>query len=58
VRLDDKRRARLNCITHLLSRIPYKKLSRDKIKIPMRSNTGRYDDHATLKKRGFIPEVY
>jgi len=58
VRSDDKKRARLNCITHLLSLIPYKKLPREKIKIPSRSNKGRYDDHATMKKRSFIPEVY
>jgi polyphosphate kinase 2 len=58
VRSDDKKRARLNCITHLLSLIPYKKLPREKIKIPSRSNKGRYDDHATMRKRSFIPEVY
>jgi polyphosphate kinase len=58
VRSDDKKRARLNCITHLLSLIPYKKLPRKKIKIPTRSNKGRYDDHTTMKKRGFIPEVF
>ena len=50
VRSDDKKRARLNCITHLLSLIPYKKLPRTKIKIPTRSNKGRYDDHATIEK--------
>ena len=54
---DDKRRARLNCITHLLSLIPYKKLPREKVKIPTRSNKRRYDDHATLQGRNFIPEV-
>ena len=58
VRSDDKKRARLNCITHLLSLIPYKKLRREKVKIPTRSNKGRYDDHATLNERRFIPEVY
>jgi polyphosphate kinase 2 len=58
IRSDDKKRARLNCITHLLSLIPYKKLPREKIKIPPRSNKGRYDDHVTLKERTFIPEVY
>jgi polyphosphate kinase len=58
VRSDDKKRARLNCITHLLSLIPYKKLPVHKVKIPKRSNKGRYDDRATMKKRGFIPEVY
>src|SRR4029079_13116554 len=34
---DDKRRARLNCIAHLLTLIPYKKVSRDKVKLPKRS---------------------
>ena len=31
---DDKKRARLNCITHMLSRIPYKKVPREKFEIP------------------------
>lgn len=58
IRSDDKKRARLNCIAHLLSLIPYKKVSRDKIKLPSRSNKGEYDDQATLKGRNFVPEVY
>ncbi|HXX74133.1 MAG TPA: polyphosphate kinase 2 [Nitrospiraceae bacterium] len=58
VRSDDKKRARLNCITHLLSRIPYKKLPREKIKLPKRSKKYKYDDQTTLKRRNFIPEVY
>jgi polyphosphate kinase 2 len=55
---DDKKRARLNCISHLLSQIPYKKLPREKIKLPDRSKKGAYDDQATLKGRRFIPERY
>lgn len=58
VRSDNKKRARLNCITHLLSLIPYKKLLCEKIKFPKRSNKGKYDDLATLKGKRFIPEVY
>ncbi len=59
VRSDDKKRARLNCMTHLLSLIPYKKLPRDKVKIPKRSNKDEYDDQATLKgRKKFIPEKY
>ena len=58
IRSDDKKRARLNCITHLLSLIPYKKLPREKIKIPKRSEKGKYDDEVTLKGRKFIPEKY
>ncbi|HSL04136.1 MAG TPA: polyphosphate kinase 2 [Nitrospiraceae bacterium] len=58
VRSDDKKRARLNCISHLLSLIPYKKVPREKIKIPQRSNKGKYDDQVTLKGRRVIPEVF
>lgn len=58
VRTDDKRRGRLNCISHILSRIPYKKISRDKIKLPKRSMKGKYDDQATLGKRRFVKEKY
>ena len=45
-RFDDKRRARLNCIAHLLKTIPYKKVSREKIRLPKRSDEGRYNDQA------------
>jgi polyphosphate kinase len=58
VRSDDKRRARLNCIAHLLSLVPYKEASRDKIKLPKRSHKGKYDDQATLKGRTFVAERY
>ena len=58
VHSDDKKRARLNCISHLLKQIPYKKLPREKVKLPARSKKGAYDDQATLKGRRFIPEIY
>ena len=58
VRSDDKRRARLNCISHLLGLIPYKQVRRKKVKIPKRSTKGGYDDQATLKGRRFVPESY
>jgi polyphosphate kinase len=58
VHSDDKKRARLNCISHLLSRIPYKRVSRKKVKLPKRSNKGKYDDQLTLKHRKFVPEKY
>jgi polyphosphate kinase len=58
VHSDDKKRARLNCIAHLLSLIPYKKLPRDKVKLPKRSSEGKYDDRATLEGRRFVPEKY
>lgn len=58
VRSDDKKRARLNCISHFLSLIPYKETPRQKVRLPQRSNRGRYDDGATLKVRRFVPEKY
>jgi hypothetical protein len=58
VRSDDKRRARLNCIAHLLRLIPYKKVEREKVKLPKRSDKDAYDDQATLQGRTFVPEEY
>ena len=58
LRSDDKKRARLNCITHLLELIPHKKVPREKIELPKRSMKGAYDDEAKLKGRRFVPEKY
>src|SRR5580658_2273930 len=58
VRTDDKRRGRLNCISHILSLIPYRKIRRDKIKLPKRLLENKYDDHASLKGRYFVVERY
>jgi polyphosphate kinase len=58
VRSDDKRRARLNCISHILKSIPFKKVRRDKIKMPNRSNENRFDDQATLRRMSFVAERY
>ncbi len=55
---DDKKRARLNCIAHLLNQIPYEKLPRDEIELPERSKHDAYDDQDTLKGRRFVPETY
>jgi polyphosphate kinase len=58
VRSDDKRRARLNAISHVLASIPYKKVRHAKVKLPKRSNKGKYDDQASLKGRRFVAERY
>jgi hypothetical protein len=58
VRSDDKRRARLNCISHLLGLIPCKEVPQDKVKLPKRSSKGEYDDQATLAGRTFVAEKY
>jgi polyphosphate kinase 2 len=55
---DDKRRARLNCISHLLGLIPYEKLPRKKVNLPQRSKRGAYDDWATLDGRRFVATKY
>lgn len=55
---DDKKRARLNLIAHFLKLVPYKRLPREKVKLPKRSMKGSYDDVATLKGKNFIPQVY
>ena len=58
VRTDSKRKARLNCISHFLSMIPYKKVPKEKVKLPSRKTEDRYDDQTPLKGRRFIPEKY
>jgi polyphosphate kinase 2 len=58
VRSDNKRRARLNCIAHLLSLIPYDKVPRHKVKVPERNTKDEYDDEAPLRGRRFVPERY
>ena len=58
VRSDDKRRARLNCISHILKQIPFQKVPRAKVKLPKRSDKGKYDDQASLKGRKLVPERY
>jgi len=58
VRTDDKRRGRLNCISHILSLIPYKKVPRKDVKLPKRSKKNQYDDQAPLKGRNFVLEKY
>ena len=58
LRSDDKKRARLNAIRHILKLIPHGKLPRKTIKLPRRSKAGAYDDQASLKKRRLVPENY
>jgi polyphosphate kinase 2 len=55
---DDKRRARLNCISHLLGVIPYKKLPRKKVELPQPSTRDEYNDRATLAGRKFVKPRY
>jgi polyphosphate kinase len=58
VRSDDKKRARLNTIAHLLKLIPHKKLDRPKVKLPNRSKKHSYNDEASIARRRFVAEPY
>jgi len=58
IRSDDKRRARLNCIAHLLDTIPYKRMRGKKVRLPKRSQKGRYDDQAGLRGMRSIAQPY
>jgi polyphosphate kinase 2 len=58
VRSDDKTRARLNCISHLLRAIPYHRVPREKVNLPKRKHKDVYNDQASLKGRQFVPEHY
>jgi polyphosphate kinase 2 len=53
---DDKRRARLNCIAHLLSAIPYKPVKRKSIELPKRDKDDAYDDVASIADRRRVPQ--
>jgi polyphosphate kinase len=57
VRSDDKRRARLSCIRHLLSLIPHEEVPQKKAKLPDRVMDDAYDDLATLKGMQFVAET-
>jgi polyphosphate kinase 2 (PPK2 family) len=58
VRSDDKKRARLNCIAHLLKQIPYERVRRPKIGMVDRSRKHAYDDESPVINRLWIPESY
>jgi polyphosphate kinase 2 (PPK2 family) len=53
---NDKRRARLNCITHLLSQIPYEEVPREPVKFPRRQPKKGYEEPDYPYR--FIPTIY
>ncbi len=57
VNADDKRRARLNCIAHLLSQVPYDEVKREKIKVPPRQSDAGYM-RPPREDQNFVPGVY
>jgi polyphosphate kinase len=57
VNADVKRHARLNCISHLLSRIPYQDLTPAPIKLPPRRDQGKYV-RPPISEQTFVPQRY
>lgn len=55
---DDKRRARLNCISHFLKTIPYRKITKKKVRLPARSNKNRYNDALNSKGHKFVAQMH
>jgi polyphosphate kinase 2 len=55
---NDKKRARLNVLSHFLSLIPYEAPKHDKIKLPARDTKNAYDDESTIKNRRWIKEKF
>jgi hypothetical protein len=57
VEADDKKRARLNCITHLLSAVPYREVQGDPITLPSRVHNPDYL-RAPVPKKMYVPSAY
>lgn len=53
---NDKKRARLNIITHLLKHIPYEEVPREKVVLPKRQKAGKYRESEHPVRR--VPEVF
>jgi hypothetical protein len=57
VNADNKRKARLNCISHFLSMIPYNDLTPQKVELPSRQENPGYV-RPPFEKQNFVPEIY
>ena len=55
---DDKKRARLNGLKHILSQIPYEKIKRDKVKLPKRSDKKSYKEKLNLHKVKLVRDAF
>ena len=54
---DDKKKARLNCITHLLSQLPYEEVERPEVVLPPRMRNQDYVRHP-VPQGMIVPQVY
>ncbi len=57
VEADDKRRARLNCMRHILSKVPYEDMTHEPIELPPRKAVGDYQ-RPPLNEQFFVPNAY
>ncbi len=57
VNADNKKAARLNCISHLLTMIPYSDLTPESIKLPPRRKKSRYE-RPPMTYQTFVPQMY
>ena len=55
---DDKKKARLNCITHLLSMIPYEDVTGESVELGERELDNEYDDTLDQSERQVVPQIY
>lgn len=55
---DCKKKARLNCISHLLSMVPYEQFNGEDVDLGERDLSGKYDDHLSLEDRNVVPQIY
>jgi polyphosphate kinase 2 len=55
---DDKKRARLNGLKHILSQIPYERIKRDKVKLPKRSDKKSYKEKLNLHKVKLVRDAF
>ena len=57
INADDKKKARLNCIAHLLKQIPYEEIPREPVTLPKREHSPDYT-REKLPPELFVPELY
>ena len=58
VSANSKKRARLNCISHLLNQVPYEDVPRDDVKLGKRNLKDKYDDRVEAVHSKFVPEKF
>ena len=57
VEADDKKKARLNCIAHLLEQIPYQEIKREPVVLPPRVRNPEYS-RGPIPPEMYVPERY